>query len=68
MTQKQTDSGRRQLLTGLGTLAAASLLPHRLAAQGSVNEAEILIIGGGMAGGRCQPHMDSYFKDNIYFT
>jgi heterodisulfide reductase subunit A-like polyferredoxin len=63
MTKKQTDPGRRQLLTGLGALAAASLLPRRLAAQGSVNEAETLIIGGGMAGASTAFHLAEQGRD-----
>ena len=41
---------RRRIITGLGTLAAASWLPASFAQQKTVHEAEILIIGGGMAG------------------
>lgn len=41
---------RRRFVTAVGALAAASSLPTGLRAQGNVREAEILIIGGGMAG------------------
>ncbi len=42
--------GRRRVITGMGALAAAGWLPFGIAAQNTVREAEILIIGGGMAG------------------
>ena len=42
--------GRRRVITGMGVLAAAGWLPFGIAAQNTVREAEILIIGGGMAG------------------
>ncbi len=41
---------RRRVITGLGSMAAASWLPFTISAQESVVESEILIIGGGMAG------------------
>ncbi|MGI9202743.1 MAG: NAD(P)/FAD-dependent oxidoreductase [Woeseiaceae bacterium] len=41
---------RRHVIAGMGSLAAASWLPFGIAAQESVVETEILIIGGGMAG------------------
>ncbi len=63
MPKKQVDPTRRQLLTGLGTLAAAGLLPHRLAAQSSVSEAEILIIGGGIAGASTAFHLAEQGRD-----
>lgn len=63
MPKNQPDPKRRQLLTGLGTIAAASMLPHRLAAQSSVNEAEILIIGGGMAGASTAFHLAEQGRD-----
>ena len=42
--------GRRRVITGMGTLAAVSWLPFGIRAQNTKPEAEILIIGGGMAG------------------
>jgi len=41
---------RRRVITGMGALATASWLPFDIAAQEAVHEADILIIGGGMAG------------------
>ena len=63
MTDEQNDkdnndvTGRRRVIAGLGSLAAAALLPRRLAAQGGADEAEILIIGGGMAGASTAFHL-----------
>ena len=57
--------GRRRVITAMGTLAAASWLPHSIRAQNTMPEAEILVIGGGIAGacgpdspylGRSRPH------------
>ena len=42
--------GRRRVITGMGALAAASWLPHSIRAQNTVPEADILVIGGGIAG------------------
>ncbi len=42
--------GRRRVITGMGTLAAVSWLPFGIRAQNTKPEAEVLIIGGGMAG------------------
>ena len=44
------DRGRRRVIAGMGTLAAASWLPFSTRAQDNVTEAEIVILGGGMAG------------------
>lgn len=49
-TAPSANIDRRRIITGLGTLAAASWLPASFAQQKTVHEAEILIIGGGMAG------------------
>ncbi len=54
--EKQKGTSRRQVVKGLGTLTAAGLLPGRLAAQGG-NEADILIIGGGIAGASTAFHL-----------
>jgi sarcosine oxidase subunit beta len=48
---------RRRVVTGLGALAAASWLPSGVSAQGAVREAEILIIGGGIAGSATAFHL-----------
>ena len=44
------DIGRRRVIAGMGTLAAASWLPIGARAQDTVSETETVIIGGGMAG------------------
>ena len=49
--------GRRRVITGMGTLAAASWLPFGVTAQNTMREAEILIIGGGMAGAATAFHL-----------
>ena len=59
----QVSSGRRRVITGLGTLAATGLLPSRLAAQDGDGEAEILIIGGGIAGASTAFHLAEQGKD-----
>jgi len=55
--------GRRRVITGMGTLAAASWLPFGVSAQGAVREAEILIIGGGMAGAATAFHLARHGRD-----
>ena len=60
-TAEQTNSGRRRVLTGLGAglgiAAAAGFMPGRLSAQSNVREAEVLIIGGGIAGASTAFHL-----------
>lgn len=54
---------RRRVITGLGTLAAASWLPSGFAQQKEVYEAETLIIGGGMAGSATAFHLAGLGRD-----
>ena len=49
--------GRRRVITGIGTLAAASWLPHSIRAQNTMPEVEILVIGGGIAGASTAFHL-----------
>lgn len=55
--------GRRRVITGLGALAAAGMLPRQLSAQSSATEAEILIIGGGIAGASTAMHLAELGRD-----
>ena len=54
---------RRRVVTGFGALAAAGFLPRQLPAQNSVNEAETLIIGGGIAGASTAMHLAELGRD-----
>jgi len=56
-------SGRRRVITGLGALAAASYLPRGAYAQNTVSEAEILIIGGGIAGASTAFHLAQHGRN-----
>lgn len=49
--------GRRRVIIGMGTLAATSWLPFGIAAQNTMPEAEILVIGGGIAGATTAFHL-----------
>ena len=55
--------GRRRVITGMGALAAASWLPHGIRAQSTTPEAEILIIGGGIAGASTAFHLAMQGRD-----
>lgn len=55
--------GRRRVLAGMGALAAAGSLPFSVAQQRATREAEILIIGGGMAGSATAFHLAGHGRD-----
>ncbi|MDX1404366.1 MAG: FAD-dependent oxidoreductase, partial [Woeseiaceae bacterium] len=62
--QKQSvNVGRRRVITGMGSIAAAGWLPFGIRAQETANEAEILIIGGGMAGCATAFHLAEHGRD-----
>ena len=56
-------AGRRKIVFGLGSIAAAGVLPRRLAAQGAAGEAEVIIIGGGIAGASTAFHLAEQGRD-----
>lgn len=58
-----TNIDRRTVISGLGTMAAASWLPTGFAQQKTVHESEILIIGGGMAGAATAFHLVGHGHD-----
>ena len=64
-TKSSMHVGRRNVMAGLGALAASSWLPSRLSAQGTVREADILIIGGGMAGCSTAFHLAQHGQDVV---
>ena len=57
------NSGRRGVIAGIGAVAATSWLPAGSSAQGTNREAEILIIGGGMAGSATAFQLATYGRD-----
>ena len=57
------DSGRRSVVAGIGALAATGWLPATSRAQNTTREAEILIIGGGMAGSATAFQLASYGRE-----
>ncbi len=54
---------RRRVITGMGALAATSWLPRSITAQNTRPEAEILIIGGGIAGAATAFHLAQHGRN-----
>lgn len=57
------NTSRRRVVAGLGTMAASGLMPGRLSAQGGSQEAEIIVIGGGIAGSSTAFHLAEQGRD-----
>ena len=57
------NTGRRRVITGIGAVAATTWLPLGFAQNKTVHEAEILIIGGGMAGAATAFHLAGHGRN-----
>ena len=64
-SEASIDRDRRRVVAGLGALGAASVLTLRATAQNAVREAEIVIIGGGMAGSATALQLARHGRDVI---